>query len=141
MARILGVEIPNEKKIYVALCYIYGIGPAFSKRIVAATKVDANRRTKDLTEEELGRIAAFIQQNYNVEGDLRKEISENIKRLVEISSYRGSRHRHSLPVHGQRTRSNARTRKGPRKTVGVVRDRAERKAIKQKTQSDTPTKE
>jgi len=137
MARILGVEIPNEKKVAVALTYLYGIGPTRAARVLKSTGVSQNKRVKELSEDELGKLTSFIQQNFKVEGDLRQEIGQNIKRLVEINSYRGIRHRHSLPVHGQRTRSNARTRKGPRKTVGVVRDKAARKAMK----TTTPTKE
>ena len=132
MARMLGVEIPNEKKVVVALTYIYGIGDASAASILAATRVSADKRVKDLSEEDLGKITAHIQQHYATEGDLRQETGQNIKRLVEISSYRGVRHKRSLPVRGQRTRSNARTRKGPRKTVGVVRDKASRKLIKAK---------
>lgn len=132
MARILGVEIPNEKKVVIGLTYIYGIGPTLAKKVVEATGVDGNKRIKDLTEEEIGKIGAYIQQNFKIEGDLRQEISENIKRLIDINSYRGLRHKSSLPVRGQRTRSNARTRKGPRKTVGVIRDKAARKALREK---------
>ncbi len=132
MARILGVEIPNEKKVVIGLTYIYGIGPTLAKKAVEATGIDGNKRIKDLTEEEIGKIGAYIQQNFKIEGDLRQEISENIKRLIDINSYRGLRHKLSLPVRGQRTRSNARTRKGPRKTVGVIRDKAARKALREK---------
>jgi small subunit ribosomal protein S13 len=135
MARILGVEIPNEKKVKVGLTYIYGIGKGCAERIIKATGVDAEKRIKELNEEELGRIAAFVQQNFKIEGDLRREIGANIARLIEINSYRGSRHRRSLPVRGQRTRTNARTRKGPRKTVGVIRDKTTRKALKQKDEN------
>jgi len=138
MARILGVEIPNEKKVAVALTHIYGIGPATAYRVLSATRVSPDRRVKELTEDDLGKIASYIQQHYRTEGDLRQEIGQNIKRLVEIGCYRGLRHKRSLPVRGQRTRSNARTRKGPRKTVGVVRDKAARKAIRAQT---TETKE
>lgn len=136
MARILGVEIPNEKKVGISLRYIYGIGPVFAERIINFTGVEGNKKVKDLTEEELGKLAAFIQQNFKIEGDLRKEISENIKRLVDINSFRGGRHKYSLPARGQRTRSNARTRKGPKKTVGVIRDKASRKVLKQNTKDD-----
>jgi len=132
MARILGVEIPNEKKVVIGLTYIYGIGPTLAKKVVEATGIDGDKRIKDLTEEEIGKIGAYIQQNFKIEGDLRQEISENIKRLIDINSYRGLRHKLSLPVRGQRTRSNARTRKGPRKTVGVIRDKAARKALREK---------
>ncbi|MGB9642520.1 MAG: 30S ribosomal protein S13 [Candidatus Ratteibacteria bacterium] len=132
MARILGVEIPNEKKVLVGLTYIYGIGSSIAERIIKATGVNPDKRIKDLTEEEIGKISAFVQQNFKIEGDLRREIGSNISRLIEINCYRGLRHRRSLPVRGQRTRTNARTRKGPRKTVGVIRDKAARKAIKAK---------
>jgi small subunit ribosomal protein S13 len=134
MARILGVEIPNEKKVKIGLMYIYGIGRTVSERVLKATGVDPEKRIKELSEEELGKISGFIQQNFKTEGDLRREVSSNISRLVEINSYRGLRHRRSLPVRGQRTRTNARTRKGPRKTVGVVRDKSARKTIKTKTE-------
>ncbi|MCM8805928.1 MAG: 30S ribosomal protein S13 [Candidatus Omnitrophica bacterium] len=133
MARILGVEIPNEKKVTIGLSYIYGIGRPTAERIVKATGVNPDKRIKELTEEEIGRISSFIQQNFKIEGDLRREVSNCITRLIEINSYRGLRHKRSLPVRGQRTRTNARTRKGPRKTVGVVRDKAARKALKAKT--------
>ncbi|MFA5645062.1 MAG: 30S ribosomal protein S13 [Candidatus Ratteibacteria bacterium] len=126
MARILGVEIPNEKKLVVGLTYIFGIGDAMSRRIIKATAVDPDKRIKDLSEEELGKLAACIQQTYKIEGDLRREISNNISRLIDINSYRGLRHRRGLPAHGQRTRTNSRTRKGPKKTVGVIRDKSAR---------------
>ena len=130
MARILGVEIPDNKKVEISLTYIYGIGRATAKKILASTGIDGNKRVKELKEEEIGKLAAFLQKNYTIEGDLRKKITEDIRRLIEINTYKGGRHRLSLPVRGQRTRSNARTRKGPRKTVGVVRDKTARKAIK-----------
>lgn len=132
MARILGVEIPNEKKVFVGLTYIYGIGRSIAERIIKATGINPDKRIKDLTEEEIGKISGFVQQNFKIEGDLRREVSSNISRLGDINCYRGVRHRRSLPVRGQRTRTNARTRKGPRKTVGVIRDKAARKAIKSK---------
>ncbi|HOK79362.1 MAG TPA: 30S ribosomal protein S13 [bacterium] len=132
MARILGVEIPNEKKVLIGLTYIYGIGKSIADRIIKATGVNPDKRVKDLTEEEIGKISAFVQQNFKIEGDLRRELGSNISRLIEINCYRGLRHRRSLPVRGQRTRTNARTRKGPRKTVGVIRDKAARKALKTK---------
>lgn len=121
MARIAGVELPKEKRIEIALMYIYGIGRPLSNKILKSAGVNPDIRTKDLKEDEVSRIAAIIQKEHRVEGDLRREISQNIKRLIDISSYRGIRHRKSLPVRGQRTRTNARTRKGPRKTVGVTR--------------------
>jgi len=131
MARILGVEIPDNKKIEISLTYIYGIGKPTAKKILSDTGVSPEKRVKELTDEELSKITNYIQRNFKVEGDLKKEISENIRRLVEINSYRGLRHKRSLPVRGQRTRTNARTRKGPRKTVGIVRDKTARKAMRQ----------
>lgn len=116
MARVLGVDIPNNKRIEVALTYIYGIGLSRSQDILTKANIDFNKRVKDLTEEELASIRNVANQ-YMLEGDLRREVAFNIKRLMEISSYRGIRHRRNLPVRGQRTKSNARTRKGPRKTV------------------------
>jgi len=121
MARISGIDLPKDKRIEIALTYIYGIGRSSSDMILKAAGVAPNTRTKDLKEEEVSRIAAVIQKEYKVEGDLRRDATQNIKRLIEIGSYRGFRHRRSLPVRGQRTKSNARTRKGPRKTVGVTR--------------------
>lgn len=121
MARIAGIDLPKEKRIEIALTYIYGIGRPLSNRILKSAGVSPDTRAKDLKEEEVSRIAAVIQKEHKVEGDLRREISQNIKRLIDIGSYRGLRHRRSLPVRGQRTRTNARTRKGPRKTVGVTR--------------------
>ncbi len=134
MARILGVEIPNDKKVWIGLTYIYGIGRTTASRIVAETGINPDKRIKDLTEEEISRISIFIQRNFKIEGDLRRDLGENISRLIDINCYRGLRHRRSLPVRGQRTRTNARTRKGPRKTVGVVRDKAARKALRAKLQ-------
>lgn len=117
MARIAGVDIPRDKRVEVALTYIFGIGPATSRRVLAATGVSADRRVKDLTETELGSLRTFIDREIKVEGDLRREIGQNIKRLQEINCYRGLRHRRNLPVRGQRTRTNARTKRGARKTV------------------------
>jgi len=121
MARIAGIDLPKEKRIEVALTYIYGIGRPLSNKILKQAGVNPDTRAKDMKEDEVSRVAAIIQKEYKVEGDLRREISQNIKRLIDIGSYRGYRHRRSLPVRGQRTRTNARTRKGPRKTVGVTR--------------------
>ncbi len=121
MARISGIDLPKEKRIEIALTYIYGIGRSSSNKILQAAGVSPAIRAKDLKEEEVSRIAAIIQKEYRVEGDLRREANQNIKRLIDVGSYRGFRHRRSLPVRGQRTRTNARTRKGPRKTVGVTR--------------------
>ncbi len=117
MARIAGVDIPRNKQIWVALQYIYGIGPALSQKILAKASVNSEVKTDNLTEEEVNRLREIIDRGYKVEGELRKEVNLNIKRLMEIGSYRGSRHRHNLPVRGQRTRTNARTQRGARKTV------------------------
>ena len=117
MARIEGVDLPRTKRIEVGLTYIYGIGPTRAKEIVAETKIDPNIRVKDLTESDVSALREYISKNFKVEGDLRRDVQMNIKRLVEIGCYRGLRHRRSLPVHGQRTRTNARTRKGPKRTV------------------------
>lgn len=121
MARIAGIDLPKEKRIEIALTYIYGIGRALSNRILKQAAVNPDTRAKDLKEDEISRVAAIIQKECKVEGDLRREVSQSIKRLIDIGSYRGLRHRKSLPVRGQRTKTNARTRKGPRKTVGVTR--------------------
>ena len=114
MARIVGVEIPNNKKVWVGLTYIYGIGRTRAFEILKGSGIDPDKRVKDLTEEEIGKINKFIQEHYKVEGELRAEVQRNIKRLIDIGCYRGIRHKLGLPVRGQRTRSNARTRKGPR---------------------------
>ena len=121
MARIAGIDLPKEKRIEIALTYIYGIGRALSNKILKQAAVNPDTRAKDMKEDEVSRVAAIIQKECKVEGDLRREISQSIKRLIDIGSYRGLRHRKSLPVRGQRTKTNARTRKGPRKTVGVTR--------------------
>ena len=121
MPRIVGVDIPKEKKIYVSLCYIYGIGQPTARKICAQANISPDVRAKNLTEEEVSRITGIIQKEHRTEGNLRREVSINIKRLMDIQSYRGSRHKKSLPVHGQRTRTNARTRKGPKKTIGAQR--------------------
>ena len=117
MARIAGVDLPKDKPIWVALQSIYGIGASSSQSILAATGIDPGLRVKELSEEQVGQIRDVIDKQYKVEGDLRREVQSNIRRLIEISSYRGIRHRLRLPVHGQRTRTNARTKRGPRKTV------------------------
>ena len=121
MARISGVDLPRDKRVDVALRYIYGVGPTRADEIVHGTNVDAGTRVRDLSEEEVVRIREFIDRNFKVEGDLRRDVAQDIKRKIEISSYQGIRHRRSLPVRGQRTHTNARTRKGPKKTVGVKR--------------------
>ncbi len=117
MARVASVDIPDNKRVEISLRYIYGIGPTTSKRILSNANVDPNIRVKDLTDEDLNRIREVIDREYKVEADLRREVTFNIKRLGEIGSYRGLRHRRSLPVHGQRTKTNARTKRGPKKTV------------------------
>ncbi|MEZ5963353.1 MAG: 30S ribosomal protein S13 [Planctomycetota bacterium] len=117
MPRIIGVDIPNEKKIEVSLTYLYGVGPALSSRILDELGIRPDTRAKDLSDDDIARLAAHIEKNYGVEGSLRRQIIQNINRLKEISCYRGLRHRRGLPVRGQRTRCNARTRKGPVKTV------------------------
>ena len=118
MARLVGVDLPRDKRIEVGLTYIYGIGLTTSKKILAETGVDPSVRVKDLTEDDLVKLRDYIQNNIKVEGDLHREVSQNIKRLMEIGCYRGLRHRKGLPVRGQRTHTNARTRKGPRKQIG-----------------------
>ena len=118
MARIAGADIPNEKRIEVALTYIYGIGPTSAKKILQATAVDPDTRVKALTESDITRLREAIEEQYSVEGDLRRETAMNIKRLMDVGAYRGLRHRRGLPVRGQRTRTNSRTRKGPRRTIG-----------------------
>jgi small subunit ribosomal protein S13 len=117
MARIAGVDIPRDKRVEISLRYIYGIGATNSRDIVARARVSPDTRVKDLTEDEISRIRDVIEKNHKVEGDLRREVQLNIKRLTEIGCYRGVRHRRNLPVHGQRTRTNARTKRGARKTV------------------------
>jgi small subunit ribosomal protein S13 len=123
MARIAGVDIPREKRVEVALTYIYGIGLPTAKKILAQANVNPDTRVRDLTEEQVGRLRDLIDRRYKVEGDLRREVALNIKRLIEIGSYRGLRHRRNLPVRGQRTKTNARARRGPKKTVGVRRSK------------------
>ena len=120
MPRILGVDLPKEKRIEAALPYIYGIGLALSRQILTQAQIDGNRRAKDLTEEEVLKITTIIQKNYHTEGDLRREVAQNIKRLIDTGSYRGLRHKKGLPVHGQRTRTNARTRKGKKRMIGTI---------------------
>ena len=117
MPRIAGVDIPGNKRIETSLQYLYGIGPTLSKRILVQTRIDPERKTGELTEEEFSRLREVIERQCKVEGDLRREVSLNISRLMEIGSYRGIRHRHRLPVRGQRTRTNARTKRGPKQTV------------------------
>jgi small subunit ribosomal protein S13 len=118
VARIAGVDLPREKRVEIGLTYIYGIGLTTSKKILSETDVNPDIRVKDLTEEETVRLRDYIDKNLQIEGDLRREVSQNVKRLMEIGSYRGLRHRKGLPTRGQRTHTNARTRKGPRKQIG-----------------------
>ena len=121
MARIAGVDLPRDKRVDIALRYIYGIGSTRAFEVVDATRIDPGTKVRDLSEEEVVRIREYIDRNYKVEGDLRRDVAQDIKRKIEIASYQGIRHRRSLPVRGQRTHTNARTRKGPKKTVGVKR--------------------
>ncbi len=118
MARLVGVDLPRDKRIEIGLTYIYGIGLTTAKKIIAETGVDPDIRVKDLGEDDLAKLRDYINENLTVEGDLHREISQNVKRLMEIGCYRGLRHRRGLPVRGQRTHTNARTRKGPRKQIG-----------------------
>lgn len=121
MARIAGVDLPREKRIEIGLTYIFGIGRSGANEILKSTGVNPDTRVKDLTDDEISRLRESIEKHHKVEGDLRREVALNIKRLMEIGCYRGRRHRFSLPVRGQRTKTNARTRKGPKKTIGVSR--------------------
>jgi small subunit ribosomal protein S13 len=121
MARIAGVDIPREKRVIVSLTYIHGIGPSSATRVLGAANVSPETRVRDLTDDEVNRLREIVDRQYKVEGDLRREVSLNVKRLMEIGSYRGLRHRRNLPVRGQRTKTNARQRRGSKKTVGVRR--------------------
>ena len=121
MARIAGVDVPRETRVIVGLTYIYGIGPTSAQQVITATRISPDTRVRDLTEDEINRLREVIDRRYKVEGDLRREVSMNVKRLMDIGSYRGLRHRRNLPVRGQRTKTNARQRRGPKKTVGVRR--------------------
>jgi small subunit ribosomal protein S13 len=121
MARVAGVNLPPQKRIDIALGYIYGIGRSLAKVILNETNIDPKIKAKDLTESQIAALNSYIENNLKVEGDLRREVQQNVKRLIEINSYRGYRHRRNLPVHGQRTRTNARIRRGARKTVGSAR--------------------
>jgi len=127
MARIAGVDIPREKRVEISLCYIFGIGLTTSRKILEKTRVNPDTRVKNLTEEEVNRLREVIDREHKVEGDLRREVDLNIKRLIEIGCYRGLRHRRNLPVRGQRTRTNARTRRGPKKTVAGKKKAAAKK--------------
>jgi small subunit ribosomal protein S13 len=130
MPRLLGVDIPGKKRIEYALCYLYGIGLPRARAIVAEARIDPAKRADDLTPDELRNVLGIVQTRFRVEGDLRREVAQNIRRLISIGSYRGSRHRKGLPVRGQRTSTNARTRKGPKKTVGAVRSKEARKDLR-----------
>lgn len=127
MARLAGVDIPRDKRVDISLRYLYGIGPTIATKICDQTQIDPTTKVRDLTEEQVARIREVIDREHKVEGDLRREVNLNIKRLIEIGSYRGLRHRRGLPVRGQRTRTNARTRKGPRKTVAGRKKAASKK--------------
>lgn len=132
MPRILGVDVPGNKRIDYALRYIYGIGPCRAAEVIEKAQMDPAKKANDLTSDEIRTIAGILQSEYRVEGDLRREVTQNIRRLISINTYRGLRHRRGLPVRGQRTSTNARTRKGAKKTVGAVRGKAERAAAKTK---------
>jgi small subunit ribosomal protein S13 len=121
MARIAGVDIPREKRLVIALTYIYGIGPTTAKKVIGSANLDPDLKVKALTDEQVGRLREVVDKQLKVEGELRREVALNIKRLMEIGTYRGLRHRRGLPVRGQRTRTNARSRRGPKRTVGVRR--------------------
>jgi len=127
MARIAGVDLPRDKRVEVALTYIFGVGPGHAREVLAATNVSPDTRVRNLTEEEVTRLREFIDRSYKVEGDLRRDLTMDVRRLVEIGSFRGQRHKKNLPVRGQRTRTNARTRKGPKRTVGSGKRRLEKK--------------
>ena len=130
MPRIIGIDIPKEKRIEVSLTYIYGIGPARSKEILNEAGISFDKRAHELDDQEINSITKIIQERFQVEGDLRRIITGNIKRLMSIGTYRGIRHKKNLPLRGQRTKTNARTRKGPKKTIGAFKDKAARSAVK-----------
>ncbi|MDQ2885458.1 MAG: 30S ribosomal protein S13 [Chloroflexota bacterium] len=127
MARIAGVDIPREKRVEISLCYIYGIGLTTSRKVLERTRISPDTRVKDLSEEQVNRLREVIDREFKVEGDLRREVDGNIRRLIEIGCYRGIRHRRNLPVRGQRTRTNARTRRGPKRTVAGKKKAAAKK--------------
>lgn len=133
MPRVLGIDIPGRKRLEYALRYIYGIGPTLAKEVIAKAKLDPAKKADDLTDEDIQHLVAVLQSDYRIEGDLRRETSSSIRRLISIGSYRGIRHRRGLPVRGQRTKTNARTRKGAKRTVGVVRGKEARSAVKAST--------
>ena len=131
MPRVLGIEIPGKKQLEYSIRYIFGIGPTLSLEVIAKAKLDPAKNADDLSDEEISVLTQVLQStDYRIEGDLRREVQQNIRRLISIGSYRGLRHRRSLPVRGQRTSTNARTRKGPKKTVGAIRDKTARKAAR-----------
>ena len=130
MPRVLGIDIPGRKRLEFALRYFYGIGPTLAREVIDKVGLDPAKKADDLTDDEIKRLSQVLQQQYQIEGDLRREVQQNIRRLISIGSYRGLRHRRGLPVRGQRTSTNARTRKGPKKTVGAIRDKAARKAVR-----------
>lgn len=130
MPRVLGIDIPGRKRLEYALTYIYGLGLAKSREVIAKAGLDPAKKADDLTDEDVTKLGAVIREGYTIEGDLRREVTQNIRRLISTNSYRGSRHRRGLPVRGQRTKTNARTRKGPVRTVGAVRGKEARSAAK-----------
>ena len=130
MPRVLGIDIPGRKKLEYSLRYIYGIGPTTAVEICEKAKLDRNMKADDMQDDDIQRLVAVLQNDYRIEGDLRREISANVRRLISIGSYRGRRHRAGLPVRGQRTKTNARTRKGAKRTVGIVRGKEARSAVK-----------
>jgi len=130
MPRVLGIDIPGRKRLPYALRYIYGIGPTAAQEVIEKAQLDPAKKADDLTDADIQRLVAVLQSDYRIEGDLRREISGNIRRLISIGSYRGIRHRRGLPVRGQRTKTNARTRKGSKRTVGIVRGKEARAAVK-----------
>ncbi|NKB24501.1 MAG: 30S ribosomal protein S13 [Kiritimatiellae bacterium] len=130
MPRIMGIDIPGKKRLEIALTYIYGLGPTLASEVIEKAKLDPSKQANDLVDEEITSLANILQAEYRIEGDLHREVSQNIRRLVSTGSYRGLRHRRSLPVRGQRTSTNARTRKGAKKTIGAIRGKAARSAFK-----------
>jgi small subunit ribosomal protein S13 len=130
MPRVLGIDIPGRKKLEYSLRYIYGIGPSTAKLVCEKAQLDPNKKADAMTDEDIQRLIAVLQNDYRIEGDLRREVSANIRRLISIGSYRGRRHRAGLPVRGQRTKTNARTRKGAKRTVGIIRGKEARSAAK-----------
>lgn len=130
MPRVLGIDIPGRKRLEYALTYIYGLGLTTSREVIAKAGLDPAKKADDLTDEDVTKLGAVLREGYTIEGDLRREVTQNIRRLISTNSYRGSRHRRGLPVRGQRTKTNARTRKGPVRTVGAVRGKEARSAAK-----------